>query len=141
MGEYRRFLEHFMPHHIPSDAENYHFIYSPKGLQTDSLFEISYFTNRETIAEYKKNAEEYGAKRLSLTLPEGMTKQNFDLDGDPSNLSYDENLFWRWRSFLECDCGQNPDGMELYHFSSEKSRNVSGFYVLSEETGYFLLSR
>lgn len=133
-GEYRQFLGDFMPHDIPSDAESYQFRYIPKMLQGSSLLEISYFTNPETIAEYRETAVKYDAKRLSLTLPEGMTEEDFDLDGDPSNRSDDENMIWKWRYFLREDYGQDPDGMELYLFEGS-------LYVLSEETGYFLLYR
>ncbi len=130
--EYRQFLDDFMPHHIPSVAENYQFRYVPKILQGSSVLEISYFTNRETIAEYQEFAEEYGAKRLSLTLPKRMTEEDFDLDGDPGVFSDDEDMIRKWRCFLREDYGQNPDGMELYLFGSS-------LYVISEETGYFLL--
>lgn len=133
-GEYRQFLGDFMPHYIPFGAESYQFRYVPKMLQGSSLLEISYFTNPETIAEYREIAEKYGAKRLSLTLPEGMTEDEFDLDGNPSDFSDDENMIRKWRYFLREDYGQNPDGMELYLFESS-------LYVLSEETGYFLLYR
>ncbi len=130
--EYRQFLDDFMPHYIPSGAENYQFRYVPKMLQGSSMLEVSFFTDIEIIAEYRETAVEYGAKQLSLTLPEGMTEEDFDLDGDPTIRSDDENMIWKWRYFLREDYGQNPDGMELYLFESS-------LYVLSEETGYFLL--
>ncbi len=130
--EYRQFLDDFMPHYIPSGAENYQFRYVPKMLQGSSMLEVSFFTDSETIAEYREFAEGNGAKRLSLTLPDGMTEDEFDLDGDPSDFSDDENMIRKWRYFLREDYGQNPDGMELCLFESS-------LYVLSEETGYFLL--
>lgn len=141
-GDYRQeFLNDFMPHHIPSDAESYQFRYVPKMLQGSSMLEISYFTNRETIAEYREYAEEYGAKQLSLTLPEGMTEENFDLDGDISGHSNDERLILNWRQYLRENWEQNPEGMELYLFLSGELGHTYGIYVLSEETGYFLLYR
>ncbi|MBE6849000.1 MAG: hypothetical protein E7502_03730 [Ruminococcus sp.] len=131
-SEARQILDNEIPRHIPSDAENFQFRYSPKIGQGNSVLEISFFADSETIAEYRDFAEEHCTKRLSLTLPEGMTEENFDLDGDPSHLSSDEFTLSKWRELLREDYGQDPDGMELYLFGSL-------LYVLSEENGYFLL--
>lgn len=141
-SEYRQeFMDDFMPKCIPSGAENYHFLYAPTILQSSSSFELSFFTDSETIAEYQKTAEEYGAKHLSLTLPEGITEEEFDLDGDISNHSNDERLILNWRQYLRENWGQDPDGMNLYLFLSGELGHTYGIYVLSEETGYFLLYR
>lgn len=140
--EFRQeFLSDFMPDSIPSGATHYQFRYLPKVLQSSSSLELSFFTDSETIAEYREYAEEYGAKHLSLTLPEGMTEEDFDLDGDPTTRSDDERLVRNWRHYLREDYGQNPDGMELYLFLSGELGHTYGIYVLSEETGYFLLYR
>ncbi len=108
-------LYQMLPQTLPTDAADYDASFVPALPQGGAVVRISFYSDAESLAAYRRQAEQCGAAHCDIT------------DNDP----YAE----KWLS-IRTDEGVNMQGAEVYIFLSGYH---SAYYIINESTGYFEL--
>ncbi len=108
-------LHQMLPQTLPTDAADYDASFVPALPQGGAVVRISFYSDAESLAAYRQQAEQYGAMRCDIT------------DNDP----YAE----KWLS-IRTDEGLDMQDAAVYIFLSGSH---SAHYIINESTGYFEL--
>lgn len=133
-GRYDSVLNDYLPKKLPAQTDGYDVQFTPKALQGNPAINITYYTDSETIAEYKAFAESYGARYVSMEYVDVL------LEAYSSGVSFEpseeqtECLDWMIRLIQQWDTEPDAD-MEVYVF--KQSNSICASYILNEKTGYF----
>lgn len=127
------FLEHYdkdstlytvIPEHLPKQADRYSSRFVPAILQGSAAVDIFYYTDSQTIAEYKTIADSYGAEHFVNTAEEL-----------PVDEKISESSKWFY-TMQDYGASQNDlDGAEAFVFSHGYANTA--VWMLNETTGYF----
>lgn len=101
----------FLPEHIPENAENYEVIFCRSGFPGATRIEISFFTDSETLDEYRDKAIENGAKSIS----EAASRNRWYAEMQQQGVPYEK---------------------AEYYFYPNGSERFPKVYILEETTGY-----
>lgn len=135
-GRYDSVLNDYLPQKLPERTDSYDVRFSPKALQGNPTINMTYYTDSETIAEYKAFAKSYGARYVSMEYVDVL--QEAYSSGIPFEPSEDVSECIYWMDRLEKQWHTEPDSdMEVYVF--EQSNSICAAYILNEKTGYFRL--
>lgn len=103
--------EQFLPDHIPENAENYEVRFCRSGFPGASRIEISFFTDTQTLAEYRNKAIENGA----ATSCEMVSEKRWYAEMEEQGVPYEQ---------------------AEYYFYPGASDHFPKVYILEETTGY-----
>jgi len=133
-GRYDSVLNDYLPKKLPARTDGYDVQFSPKALQGNPTINMTYYTDSETIAEYKAFAKSYGARYVSMEYVDVLQEAySSGFYFEPSE-EISECIYWMER--LEKQWHTEPDtDMEVYIF--KQSDSICAAYILNEKTGYF----